>query len=70
MNNVERAVAKLYGRAAEHKITASRLAEAAGISRVTLSNWRCGRSAPTLSAFLTVEQTLDDLIADKHGKGF
>lgn len=59
------AVSKIYGRAAEHKITATALAEASGISRVTLSNWRHGRSSPTMEAFLTVEQTLEQMIAAK-----
>jgi transcriptional regulator with XRE-family HTH domain len=41
------------------------LAEASGISRVTLSNWRNGRHAPTLEAFLTVEDTLSQMIAER-----
>ena len=65
MSLSQKAVAKIYGRAAEHKITATALAEASGISRVTLSNWRHGRSSPTMEAFLTVERTLDEMIADK-----
>jgi len=65
MSLSEKVVARIYGRAAEHKISATALAEASGISRVTLSNWRHGRSSPTLEAFLTVERTLDEMIADK-----
>jgi transcriptional regulator with XRE-family HTH domain len=60
-----KAVMRIYGRAAEHKITAGKLATAAGISRVTLSNWKRERSTPMLEAFLAVEQALDKLIADK-----
>jgi transcriptional regulator with XRE-family HTH domain len=59
----QKAVARIYGRAAEHKISAKALAEASGISRVTLSNWRNDRSAPMLEAFLTVEKALEDMIA-------
>lgn len=61
----QKAIARIYGRAAEHKITAKALAERAGISRVTLSNWRNDRSAPLLEAFLTVEQSLEEMIAEK-----
>jgi transcriptional regulator with XRE-family HTH domain len=65
MTLVNNAIARIYGRAAEHKISAKALAEASGISRVTLSNWRNGRHAPTLEAFLTVEDTLSQMIAER-----
>lgn len=61
----QKAVARIYGRAAEYKISAKSLAAASGISRVTLSNWRNDRSAPMLEAFLTVERALDEMIAAK-----
>jgi transcriptional regulator with XRE-family HTH domain len=56
---------RIYGRAAEHNITAGKLAKAAGLSRVTLSNWKRKRSTPMLEAYLAVEQALDGLIAAK-----
>lgn len=65
MTLVNKAIARIYGKAAEHKISAKALAEASGISRVTLSNWRNGRHAPTLEAFLAVEETLSQMIAEK-----
>jgi transcriptional regulator with XRE-family HTH domain len=61
----QKAVSRLYGRAAEYKISAKALAEASGISRVTLSNWRNDRSAPMLEAFLVVERALDEMIEAK-----
>jgi transcriptional regulator with XRE-family HTH domain len=59
------AVMRIYGRAAEHNITAGKLAKAAGLSRVTLSNWKRNRSTPMLEAYLAVEQALDELISEK-----
>jgi transcriptional regulator with XRE-family HTH domain len=60
-----KAVMRIYGRAAEHNITAGKLADAAGLSRVTLSNWKRKRSTPMLEAYLAVEQALDKLISEK-----
>lgn len=65
MTLTQEAIAKLWGRAAQYKITASRLAEASGLSRVTLSNWRNDRNRPTLEAFLQVESALEQLIKDQ-----
>ena len=59
------AIMRIYGRAAEHNISAGKLAAAAGISRVTLSNWKCQRSTPMLEPYLAVEQALEALIAAK-----
>ena len=59
------AIMRIYGRAAEHNISAGKLAAAAGLSRVTLSNWKCQRATPMLEAFLAVESALEDLIAAK-----
>lgn len=59
------AVMRIYGRAAEHQITAGQLAAAAGLSRVTLSNWKCQRATPMLEAYLAVEKALDALISEK-----
>ena len=61
----QKAVSRLYGRAAEYKISAKALAEASGISRVTLSNWRNDRSAPMLESFLVVERALNEMIEAK-----
>lgn len=59
------AVMRIYGRAAQHNITAGKLADAAGLSRVTLSNWKCQRATPMLEAYLAVESALEDLISEK-----
>lgn len=67
MTRSERAVSRLYGKAAEHKISMTALAEAAGVTRVTLSNWRSGRTIPTLEGFLCAEAALDLLVAEKQG---
>jgi transcriptional regulator with XRE-family HTH domain len=56
---------RIYGRAAEHNITAGKLADAAGLSRVTLSNWKRQRSTPMLEAYLAVEQALEEMIEAK-----
>jgi predicted transcriptional regulator len=69
MTRSEKAVARIYGKAAEHRIRMTNLADAAGVSRVTLSNWRTGRSTPMLEQFLSVEAALDEIIADKIGVG-
>ena len=65
MSLSHKAVMRIYGRAAENNISAGKLADAAGISRVTLSNWKRQRSTPMFEAYLAVEKALDDLIAAK-----
>lgn len=67
MTRSERAVSRLYGKAAEHRISMTALAEAAGVTRVTLSNWRAGRTIPLLEAYLATEEALETLVADKMG---
>lgn len=66
MTKTEKAIGKIYGMAAEHRISMVSLAEAANVTRVTLSNWRSGRSSPTLEKFLDVKDALDAMIADKQ----
>lgn len=65
MTRSERAIGRLYGKAAEYRIPMTALAEAAGITRVTLSNWRSGRTIPGLELYLAADEALDALIADK-----
>lgn len=69
MTPTEQAVGRLYGRAAEYKIPIGRVADLAGVTRVTLSNWRSGRSVPSLDKFLACEAVLDELVADKNRVG-
>jgi transcriptional regulator with XRE-family HTH domain len=68
MTEIEKAITGLYNVAGSHKITASQLANEAGISRMTLSNWKHKRNEPTLSAWLLVQQALDRLVARKQQK--
>ncbi len=65
MTRSERAIGKLYGRAAEHRIKMPQLADRAGVTRVTLSNWRSGRSTPLLEMYLAVQEALDELVAER-----
>lgn len=65
MTRSERAIGKLYGRAAEHRIKMTQLADRAGVTRVTLSNWRSGRSTPLLEMYLAVQEALDELVAER-----
>lgn len=59
------AVAALFAEADRHRITMTALAERAGVTRVTLSNWRSGRTVPLLDAYLAVDAALDDLMAQR-----
>jgi transcriptional regulator with XRE-family HTH domain len=66
MTNVEQAVADFYSLAKSHKIRAYQIANEAGITRVTLSNWKSKRNEPTLGAWLLAQQALDRLVAQKQ----
>lgn len=67
MTRSEKAVGKLCGKAAEYRIKMTDLADVSGVTRVTLSNWRAGRTIPMLEQFLAVEEALDRLVADRVG---
>lgn len=67
MTRSEKAVGKLCGKAAQYRIKMTDLADASGVTRVTLSNWRSGRTIPMLEQFLAVEEALDQLVADRVG---
>ena len=67
MTRSEKAVGKLCGRAAEYRIKMTELSDVSGVTRVTLSNWRAGRTIPMLEQFLAVEEALDRLVADRVG---
>jgi transcriptional regulator with XRE-family HTH domain len=66
MTEIEQAITGLYNLAKSHKISASQIANEAGISRMTLSNWKHKRNEPTLSAWLLAQQALDRLVAQKQ----
>ena len=66
MTNVEQAISDFYSLAKSHKIRAYQIAQEAGITRVTLSNWKRKRNEPTLGAWLLAQQALDRLVAQKQ----
>jgi transcriptional regulator with XRE-family HTH domain len=65
MDYTAQAISEFYALAKAHKIRAYQIANEAGITRVTLSNWKSKRSEPTLSAFLAAKHALDRLVQAK-----
>lgn len=65
MTNVDRAIAEFYGVARAHKIRAYQIANEAGLTRVTLSNWKSKRNEPTLGAWLLANEALNRLVEQK-----
>lgn len=65
MTNVEQAIADFYGIAKAHKIRAYQIANEAGLTRVTLSNWKSKRNEPTLGAWLLANDALNRLVEQK-----
>jgi len=65
MTNVDRAIAEFYSVARAHKIRAYQIANEAGLTRVTLSNWKSKRNEPTLGAWLLANEALQRLVAQK-----
>jgi len=51
--------------AKHHNIKAYEIANEAGITRVTLSNWKNKRSEPMLGAYLAAFHALERIIAAK-----
>lgn len=65
MTNVQQTIADFFNVAKTHKIRAYQIANEAGITRVTLSNWKTDRCEPTLSAWLLANEALDRLVTQK-----
>jgi transcriptional regulator with XRE-family HTH domain len=65
MTKVENEVANFFSYAKAHKIRACKIATEAGITRVTLSNWKSGRTEPQLGAWFAANDALDRLIEKK-----
>jgi transcriptional regulator with XRE-family HTH domain len=65
MTNVDRAIAEFYDLARAHKIRAYQIANEAGLTRVTLSNWKSKRNEPTLGAWLLANEALQRLVDQK-----
>lgn len=65
MTSVDLAIAGFFKLAKTYKIRSYRIANEAGITRVTLSNWKCGRTEPQLGAWLAANEALNRLIEQK-----
>ena len=65
MTNVDQAIAEFYDLARTHKIRAYQIANEAGLTRVTLSNWKSKRNEPTLGAWLLANEALYRLVQQK-----
>ena len=65
MTNVDRAISEFYDLARAHKIRAYQIANEAGLTRVTLSNWKSKRNEPTLGAWLLANEALYRLVQQK-----
>ena len=65
MTNVDQAIAEFYDLARTHKIRAYQIANEAGLTRVTLSNWKSKRNEPTLGAWLLANEALGRLVEQK-----
>lgn len=65
MTKVDQAIAEFYALAKTHKIRAYQIANEAGLTRVTLSNWKSKRNEPTLGAWLLAQEALDRLVQQK-----
>jgi transcriptional regulator with XRE-family HTH domain len=60
MTLTENAVEQLFADIDAANITMSKLAREAGVSRMTLNNWRTGRTLPTLEKYLSVRQVIGE----------
>ena len=60
MTLTQNAVEQLFADIDAANITMSKLAREAGVSRMTLNNWRTGRTLPTLEKYLSVRQVIGE----------
>lgn len=65
MTDVEQTIADFFKLAKAHKIRACKIASEAGITRVTLSNWKAGRTEPQLGIWLAANDALYRLVQQK-----
>ena len=65
MTSVEQTIADFFKLAKTHKIRACKIANEAGITRVTLSNWKSGRTEPQLGVWLAANEALYHLVQQK-----
>ena len=59
MTLTNEAVSQLFKDIQSSGIAQLHLAKECGISRMTLNNWRTGRTVPSLEKFLSVRQVID-----------
>jgi transcriptional regulator with XRE-family HTH domain len=60
MSLTNEAVQDLFADISKVGITLAKLADRAGVTRVTLNNWRSKRTLPTLEKYLEVRRALDE----------
>jgi hypothetical protein len=65
MTSVEQTIADFFKLAKSHKIRAYQIANEAGITRVTLSNWKSNRTEPQLGAWMAANEALYRLVKQK-----
>lgn len=65
MTSAEQAIADFFSLAKTHKIRAYQIANEAGITRVTLSNWKSNRTDPQLGIWLAANEALNRLVQQK-----
>ena len=59
MSYTKQAVSELFTDTTRAGLSLAKLAGMSGVTRVTLNNWRSGRTLPTLEKYLVVRQALD-----------
>lgn len=59
MKLTQEALRQLFNDIDATGVTMVYLAEQSGITRMTLNNWRAGRTTPTLEKFLSVKEVID-----------
>jgi len=65
MTSAEQTIADFFKLAKSHKIRAYQIANEAGITRVTLSNWKSNRTEPQLGIWLEANDALYRLVQKK-----
>ncbi len=65
MTNVDQVIADFFNRAYAQRVKICEIADEAGLTRVTMSNWRSGRHGPQLGAWMAANEALDRLVEQK-----
>jgi len=63
---VRNEVEKMCIQMMRYNITGSELAKAAGVTRITLTNWKYGKAVPSLDKWLQVQNALENLIGARE----